>query len=413
MVLPAFLLFLVFALGPLLVAFPLSFTEWNGLGPITWAGLDNWGEVLRDPIAFNAMRMTLVLTVFSWLLQTPISLLAGVYLAGRGRYRAVLGVIYFIPLLLSTTAVAITWSNLLDPNFGGVNATARELGLTGLASINWLGKRDLALVTVLLVVAWTFIPFNALLYQAGARQIARSLYEAAQLDGASRSRQFRHITLPLLRYSMVTSSMLIIVGSDHLIRHPVRHDGWWPGHCDPDAPAAHVLRGVPELPLRLRQCAGGAARRGGHPHLICAHPRQRVRSCPQRADGRDVRTRPVSVSSLAVAVLPVVWLVIVVVPIYYMVVTAIRPSREYLTGNPWLPSSLTWDNFVQVLDSGFAVFVRNSVIVTIGVVVCQLVVSLLAAYGINRSMGGLATRALAVLLLGLAIPSRRRSSRCS
>lgn len=213
MTLPAFLLFLVFALGPLLVAFPLSFTQWNGLGPITWVGLDNWAEMLRDPIALNAVRITLILTVFSWLLQTPISLLAGVYLAGRGRYRALLGLIYFVPLLLSTTAVAITWSNLLDPNFGGFNATARALGLTGLASLNWLGRRDLALVTVLLVVTWTFIPFNALLYQAGARQIPRSLYEAAQLDGADRIRQFRHITLPLLRYTMVTSSMLIIVGS--------------------------------------------------------------------------------------------------------------------------------------------------------------------------------------------------------
>lgn len=115
-------------------------------------------------------------------------------------------------------------------------------------------------------------------------------------------------------------------------------------------------------------------------------------------------TLSVRLGSLAVAVLPVAWLVIVVVPIYYMVVTAVRPAREYLTGNPWLPSALTWDNFAQVLNSGFAVFLRNSVIVTVGTVACQLVVSLLAAYGINRSMSGLASRALAVLLLGLAIP---------
>jgi raffinose/stachyose/melibiose transport system permease protein len=210
---PAFALFFIFALIPLLIALPLSFTEWTGIGPIKWAGLDNWFAILDDRIALNAIRVTLILTVASWLIQTPISLFLGIYLAGRGVYRAGLGAILFLPLLLSTTAVAITWSNLLDPNFGGINATLRSLGLTSLANLSWLGDRNLALVTVLFVVSWTYIPFHTLLYQAGAQQIPRALYEASSLDGAGRLDHLLHITLPLLRYTIVTSSTLIIVGS--------------------------------------------------------------------------------------------------------------------------------------------------------------------------------------------------------
>src|SRR4029079_30158 len=89
----------------------------------------------------------------------------------------------------------------------------RSLGLTSLANLSWLGDRNLALLTVLFVVSWTYIPFHTLLYQAGAQQIPRALYEAASLDGAGRLDHLRHITLPLLRYTIVTSSTLIIVGS--------------------------------------------------------------------------------------------------------------------------------------------------------------------------------------------------------
>ena len=213
MIVPAFGLFLVFALAPLIIALPLSLTEWTGIGPITWIGLDNWSGILEDRVALNAIRVTFILTLGSWLIQVPVSMLIGLYLAKGGAVRAILGAIFFLPLLLSTTAVAITWSNLLDPNFGGFNQLARSLGMTELARMNWLGDRDLALVTVLVVVAWTYVPFCSLLFMAGARQIPRPLYEAAALDGAGSLQVFRRVTLPLLRYTTVTVSMLVIIGS--------------------------------------------------------------------------------------------------------------------------------------------------------------------------------------------------------
>jgi raffinose/stachyose/melibiose transport system permease protein len=120
----------------------------------------------------------------------------------------VLAVLYFVPLLLSSAAIAITYKALLDPNFG----LGSGLG-TNILVQDWLGKDKLALGVVVFVVSWQFIPFHSLIYQGGVRQIPTSMYEAAQIDGAGRIRRFFSITLPQLRYTIVTSSTLMVVGS--------------------------------------------------------------------------------------------------------------------------------------------------------------------------------------------------------
>ncbi|EID56041.1 carbohydrate ABC transporter permease [Saccharomonospora xinjiangensis] len=205
---PALIFFGVFALVPLVGVVVLSFVHWDGIAPMTWAAWDNWSDVLTDPATLNAVWLSVKVMVFSWLVQTPISLLLGVLVAGRGRYRALLGVLYFLPMLLSSAAIAIAFKALLDPNFG----MSLALDATWLAK-DWLGDADLALYVVVFVIAWQFVPFHTLLYQAGVRQIPASLYEAAQLDGAGTVRQFLHITLPQLRYTIITSSTLMMVGS--------------------------------------------------------------------------------------------------------------------------------------------------------------------------------------------------------
>lgn len=205
---PALALFGMFAVVPLLGVVVLSFMSWDGLGDPVWAGTANWGRTLADPVTQNAMRLTVVLSVVSWLFQAPVSLLLGVFMAGRQRYRAVLSVLYFLPLLFSAAAVAIAYRALLDPNFGLGSA----LGISWLSQ-DWIGDPDLALWVVVFVIAWSFVPFHSLLYQGGVRQIPASLYEAALLDGAGRAQQFFHITLPQLKYTIVTSSTLMIVGS--------------------------------------------------------------------------------------------------------------------------------------------------------------------------------------------------------
>jgi raffinose/stachyose/melibiose transport system permease protein len=205
---PALVFFIGFGVIPLVGVLLLSFTSWDGIGAIHPAGLASWRTVLTDPGLPHAISVTFLVMALSWAVQTPISLLLGVFLAGNQRYRAVLSVLYFVPLLLSSAAIAITYKALLDPNFG------LGAGLKiGLLSQDWLGRPRLALGVVIFVVSWQFIPFHSLIYQGGVRQIPRSLYEAAEMDGAGRVRQFFSITLPQLKYTVITSSTLMAVGS--------------------------------------------------------------------------------------------------------------------------------------------------------------------------------------------------------
>ena len=206
--LPALAFFTAFGLVPLVGVLLLSFTSWNGIGEITPIGFENWVAVLSDPGLVHSLGVTFLIMALSWLVQTPMSILFGVFIAGQHRYRSVLAVLYFTPLLLSSAAIAITYKALLDPNFG----LGASLGIPLLVQ-NWLGDPVLAIATVVFVVSWQFIPFHSLIYQGAVRQIPASLYEAARIDGAGRVRQFFSITLPQLKYTMITSSTLIVAGS--------------------------------------------------------------------------------------------------------------------------------------------------------------------------------------------------------
>lgn len=205
---PALIFFLVFAVIPLLGVVFLSFTTWDGLREIRLDGFKSWITVLTDPVTGNALLVTAKIMFFSFIVQAPISLLLGVFTAGSQRYRAALAVLYFLPLLLSSAAVAIAYKALLDPNFG----LGPGLHLPILTQ-DWLGNSDLVLFVVVFVIAWQFVPFHTLIYQGGVRQIPTSLYEAAEIDGAGRFRQFWHITMPQLKYTVITSSTLMVVGS--------------------------------------------------------------------------------------------------------------------------------------------------------------------------------------------------------
>lgn len=208
MALPALAFFAVFALVPLIGVVVLSLMKWDGVATPSWAGMANWAAALADPATYHAIKLSVQVMVFTWLIQTPISMLLGVLIASKGKYRAVLGVLYFLPMLMSAAAIAIAFKALLDPNFG----MSRAFGVKALAQ-DWIGDPTLALYVVIFVIAWQFVPFHTLLYQAGVRQIPRQLYEAAEIDGAGRVRQFFSITLPQLRYTIITSSTLMLVGS--------------------------------------------------------------------------------------------------------------------------------------------------------------------------------------------------------
>ena len=204
---PAALFFGLFAIVPLVLVAVLSFMDWDGVSNPTFAGLSNWTALFHDPVMLNSLWLSLLLTTLGVLIQTPISLLLGVWAAGKQRNRAVLSAIYFVPLLLSATAVSVLWRALLDPNFG-IPSEASWLFGDG----NLLGTQSGAIGVLAFVGAWQFTPLHTLIYQGGARAVPQVLYQAAAIDGAGTVRQFFHITLPQLRNTIITSMVLMVVG---------------------------------------------------------------------------------------------------------------------------------------------------------------------------------------------------------
>jgi xylobiose transport system permease protein len=203
---PGLFVFFLFAVVPMGGVAYLSLTSWDGLSSPQFIGLDNWRRLVQDDLVRQSLVVTIALLAGNILVQAPISILIGVWSAGFQRNRAILTAIFFAPLLLSTAACAIMWRQLLDPNFG-VPSKAQWL-----LPDDILGNQTSALIAIITVTSWQFIPFHSLLYQAGARAIPEVLYQAAEIDGAGRVRQFIHITLPQLRNTIVTSTTFMIVG---------------------------------------------------------------------------------------------------------------------------------------------------------------------------------------------------------
>lgn len=204
---PAAVFFGLFALVPLGLVAVLSLTRWDSLSEPEFTGLDNFRKLAEDPVMLQSLWLSVLLTLLGVAVQTPLSMLLGVWAAGHQRNRAVLSAVYFLPLLLSAAAVSVLWRAVLDPNFG-VPAQASWLFGDG----NLFGEQGTAIGVLVLVSAWQFTPLHTLIYQGAARAIPQVLYQAAQIDGAGRVRQFFHVTLPQLRNTVVTSTILMVVG---------------------------------------------------------------------------------------------------------------------------------------------------------------------------------------------------------
>jgi xylobiose transport system permease protein len=209
--LPAALFFLFFAVLPLVLVVVLSFTDWNAVGDPKFTGTDNWRRLFGSRDVLTSLGRTFLLSALCWVTQTVLAMGIGVWSAGKQRNRAVLSAIFFVPLLLSAAAVALMWRSVLDPNFGVDASIGHWVGKVD--GLNLLGSDRGALLCIVVVVTWQFVPFHALLYQAATRNIPQSLYDAATIDGATRWGMFRHITLPQLRNTVVTSSTIMFVGS--------------------------------------------------------------------------------------------------------------------------------------------------------------------------------------------------------
>ncbi len=201
--------FLVFMLGPILAALALGFTQYDVILPAKWVGTANFRELLQDPL----FRVSLGNTVYIVLGAVPtgmaiafvIALLLNQKVRGMAAYRTG----YFIPSIVPAVASAALWLYLLQPQWGLVNGF---LDLFGIKGPTWLASTVWSKPSIIMLMVWAS-GGTMIIYLAGLQDIPQSLYEAASIDGASRLRQLRHVTLPLMTPTIFFTLVMGIIGT--------------------------------------------------------------------------------------------------------------------------------------------------------------------------------------------------------
>lgn len=209
--LPAALVYAIFIIYPILSTLQYSLYDWNGIQKDKlFIGLQNYITLLKDNAFWLALKNNLYVILVSIFVQIPLGLVMALILSSRLRGLKVLNVLYFLPYLMSTVAVGLLWVFIFDPINGSVN---KLLQLLGFESIHWLASSNTAIIAVLIVIVWQFAPFFMILFRASIVGIPEELYEASGIDGANSFEQFLYITLPSLMPTIVSSSILAVVGS--------------------------------------------------------------------------------------------------------------------------------------------------------------------------------------------------------
>lgn len=209
-ILPSAVLLLVFVAIPIVMCFYLSFTTYNGLAAPEWVGLKNFRNILADPIFLKALKNTLRFVVASVPLQTVISLGIAAILAAnyRNRFGEFVRGSLFIPVLCSSTLVANIFIYIFSADPDGMANVI--LSWFGIPKVNWLGSVNVAPWVIIGISVWKNVGYFIVIFYSGIMDVPLSLYEAAQLDGAGKWKQFTKITLPNLKSIIF---MVITVGT--------------------------------------------------------------------------------------------------------------------------------------------------------------------------------------------------------
>jgi multiple sugar transport system permease protein len=212
-ILPNFLGFAIFTLGPVIFAFVLAFLNWDGNNTMTFAGLDNFKKLLTDSRFKDSFWNTIIYVVGT----VPLTLVSALGLAivlnqkvkGRNFFRTV----SFFPYVASIVAVAAVWNMIFNPANGPINMILGKLGVAANHLPGWAADKNWAMITVILFSVWKNMGYYMIIYLAGLQGISGDLYEAAGLDGANNWQKFKSITWPMLSPTTFFVTIMLTISS--------------------------------------------------------------------------------------------------------------------------------------------------------------------------------------------------------
>ncbi len=215
---PFFVVFGIFGLFPLVYTAYVSLTDRNLLNPVShWVGLHNYGQLLHDSYFWNAVENTFGIWVISTVPQLLLALALAHVLNTKLHARNLFRMGILLPQVTSLVAVALIFTQLFSHDYGLVNYVLNQFGIH---NVNWEAGRLSSWLALSMMVTWRWTGYNALIYLAAMQAIPDELYEAAAVDGAHRWRQFFHVTVPMLRPTIIFTVIISTIGGLQLFTEP-------------------------------------------------------------------------------------------------------------------------------------------------------------------------------------------------
>ncbi|MCS7459190.1 sugar ABC transporter permease [Paenibacillus doosanensis] len=212
MILPAMAGIAIFVIYPVFYLIRLSFYKYNLMNPdkSKFVGADNFKQVLARDDFYQALGNTVVYTVAVVMLTLVISLIIAVWLSRSSRFNAIVQAGIFTPHIISIVSIALVWMWLMEPNHGMLNFMLKTFNLP---TSQWLQSSRSAMISVIIVSVWHNIGYYTLIIVAALQSIPPTIYEAAALDNASRSKMFFKITLPMISPQLFFILIIMTIGS--------------------------------------------------------------------------------------------------------------------------------------------------------------------------------------------------------
>jgi len=209
---PAFLIYVLFAIIPIIISFYYSVMEWDGFTEMRFVGLANFKEALTDPIFWEALKNNLFVVAASVFGQVPLALFFALLLNRKMKGGKLFRTIGFMPVVISTVIISLVWGMMYNSRRGLFNQLFETFGLESWTQ-NWLGDPKWAMISVCITIVWQFVGLYLIIFLAALQNVPQELYEAAEIDGASGFKKTLYITLPMLRETIVVAVILCISGS--------------------------------------------------------------------------------------------------------------------------------------------------------------------------------------------------------
>jgi len=225
--LPALLLILFFVLWPLIEAFRISFTQWNGYSQdYKYIGIKNYLKLFRDSNFLISFRNTIIYGFGSTLLQNLLGLAYAVFLNSRFKGHSIVRTFIYMPVMISSLIMGYIIYFFVQYNGGVFNEI---IGLFGKEAVDWMASGNRGVIIITLMNSWQYVGISMVIYMAGLQNIPRMYLEAAEIDGANPWQRFKHITFPLLLPSISSAVVLNLIGGLKLYDVIISLSGGGPG----------------------------------------------------------------------------------------------------------------------------------------------------------------------------------------